>query len=227
MNKSYLEVVYDEKRTPKTDYPDKLARYLHKRFELNEGDKLLEIGPGRGDFLLAFKKIGLLCYAVDIEVDPNLSKEVDVKKGNVERGQLPYDDGEFDVVYHKSLIEHLESPNELMKETYRVLKPGGKVIILTPDWASQMKVFYEDITHKRPYDRTALADTLMMYGFKNITAEKFHQLPAVWKIPPLKIITAIMRVFLSTPVARKIAKVTHIKFFRWAVELMVLGVGEK
>jgi len=227
MSRSYLEVVYDEKRTPKSGYPDKLANYLCKRSGLEKGDKFLEIGPGRGDFLLAFKRLGLNCYGVDIEVNPNLSKEVEVKSGDVERDKLPYADSEFDVVYHKSLIEHMDSPDNLMREAYRVLKPGGKVIVLTPDWVSQMKVFYEDITHKRPYDQTAVRDALAMGGFRNIVVERFHQLPIVWSLPPVKFVTAFLRIFLSAPGGRRITKFTRIKFFRWAVELMVLGVGEK
>lgn len=114
-----------------------------------------------------------------------------------------------------------------MKETHCVLKPGGKVVILTPDWSSTMKVFYEDITHRRPYDRTALRDTLAMYGFRDIEVERFHQLPIVWKIPAIKIATGLLRLFLPTIPARKITEATGIKFFRWSVELMVLGVGQK
>lgn len=227
MSSSYLDVVYNEKRTPKTDYPYQLAKYLSRRFELKSGGKLLELGCGRGDFLLAFKKLGFECEGVDREIHPDLAKEVKLHKADLEKDNLPFPDNTFDVVYHKSLIEHFYSPNHLMQETYRVLKPSGKVVILTPDWVSTMKVFYEDITHCRPYDKTAMADTLAMYGFKNILVENFHQLPPVWKYPILKFFTWFLRLLLSGLSARKLAEATGIKSFRWAVELMVLGVGVK
>jgi len=114
-----------------------------------------------------------------------------------------------------------------MKETYRILKPGGIVIILTPDWVSQMKVFYDDFTHSRPYSKTSLNDILSVYGFLKVRTELFKQLPVLWKYPFLKIFSEFFRLFLSTPLARKITNLTKIKFIRWSVELMVLGYALK
>ena len=227
MNGSYLYTIYNEERTPKTNYPYQLARYLSHRFSFKENGKLLELGCGRGDFLLAFKKLGFECQGVDKEIHPALAEEVKLSKTDIEKERFPFPDNTFDVVYHKSLIEHFYSPDHLMKETYRVLKPGGKVVILTPDWVSTMKVFYEDVTHRRPYDTTALKDTLTMYGFKNIEVERFHQLPIVWKNPATKIVTGLLRLLLSAISARKITELTGVKFFRWSVELMILGTGTK
>ncbi len=227
MSTDYLKVVYNEERTPKTSYPAKLAGYLSGRFSLKKNGTLLEVGCGRGDFLLAFKNLGFRCSGIDKELDTALSSQVELKKTNLESERFPFEDNTFDVVYHKSVIEHFYSAAHLMKETYRVLKPGGKVVVLTPDWVSQMKVFYEDPTHCRPYDTTSLADTFAMHGFKNVHAEKFHQLPVAWKFPPIKGIAAFLRIFFSTPAARAFSRFTGIKFFRWAVELMVLGVAEK
>jgi cyclopropane fatty-acyl-phospholipid synthase-like methyltransferase len=52
--KDYISAVYDEKRTPKTDYPSQLIAYLIDRFALKTGVRFLEIGCGRGDSLLVF-----------------------------------------------------------------------------------------------------------------------------------------------------------------------------
>jgi cyclopropane fatty-acyl-phospholipid synthase-like methyltransferase len=54
----YIEVVYDEEGRSKTDFPDKLAAYLFDRFNMKKGQKLLEPGCGRGEFLNGFKKCG-------------------------------------------------------------------------------------------------------------------------------------------------------------------------
>jgi len=226
--KDYVDVVYDEKRTPKTKYPAKLARYLSNRFNFKSGFKLLELGCGRGEFLEAFQKEGLDCYGVDLsshclENNPNLKVScVDVVSVN-----LPYADNFFDVVYHKSFLEHFYSPDKIMKETLRVLKPCGQVIILTPDWASQMKTFYEDFSHCHPYTKDALRDLLEVFGFSNIKTENFYQYPAIWKYPVMKILSRLLQFLISISVARKLTKLTGIKYFRWSVELMILGYGEK
>ena len=56
----------------------------------------------------------------------------------------------FDVIYSKSVIEHFYYPEKILKEAYRVLKPGGIIITLTPDWEFIYKSFYEDFTHRTP-----------------------------------------------------------------------------
>lgn len=226
MAENYLQTVYNEKRTPKTNYPDKLVAYLSKRYKLVRGQSLLEIGCGRGDFLLAFKRAGFQCAGVDREVLPELATQVEVKRADISQA-LPYPDNSFDIIYHKSVIEHVYSPEKLMKESLRVLKPGGVLIILTPDWITQMKVFYEDITHCRPYDTTALADAYTLHGFTGVKTEVFYQLPILWKFSLLKMFAWPFRFFVSVRFARTLTKLTGIKFFRWSSELMVLGSGKK
>jgi hypothetical protein len=101
------------------------------------------------------------------------------------------------------------------------------LIILTPDWASQMKIFYEDFTHCRPYTVSALRDALEIYGFLEVNAELFYQYPAIWKYPVIKILSRLMGLVFSTPAARRLTELTKIKYFRWSVELMILGYGKK
>jgi hypothetical protein len=101
------------------------------------------------------------------------------------------------------------------------------LIILTPDWITQMKVFYEDITHCRPYDTTALADAYTLHGFTGVQTEVFYQLPILWKFPLLKMFAWPFRFFIPVRFARALTKLTGIKFFRWSSELMVLGSGKK
>jgi SAM-dependent methyltransferase len=226
---SYLKVVYSKTRAPKTTYPSKLVKYLIKRFKLKKGDRLLELGVGNGDFLGEFKREGLDCYGVDREFSPDLKSDLKIKKVDLTRRKLPYSNDSFDVIYHKSVLEHFYSNQVdfIMKESCRVLKKGGKLIILVPDWVSQMKTYFEDYTQVHPYDSLAIADLLGIYNFKKIKSEKFYQLPVVWEYRSLRYLSWFLGIFLSTSAARKITEITGWKFIRWSVELMVLGYGEK
>lgn len=219
VKKNYLDVVYNKKRTPYTDYPYKLASYLFKRFNLKEGMQLLDIGAGRGEYMQCFSSLAIRCFGVDI----CRSELQEVAYTDICTDILPYKSNSFDIVFHKSLIEHLPNASNLMNETYRILKPGGRVIILTPDWRSQMKIFYEDPTHVHPYDVYSIRDLLELSGFRNVESERFFQLPVVWKHRSIKAISRVLSLFLSIEVARA----TRIKFLRWSVELMVLGTGVK
>lgn len=59
---------------------------------------------------------------------------------------LPYNDSTFDCVFSKSFIEHFYYPEQIIQAIYRILKPGGTVITMTPDWDVIYKMFYEDYT---------------------------------------------------------------------------------
>jgi len=227
-NNDYVSIIYDEKRTPKTDYPKKLISYLSESFGLQGSIKLLELGCGRGDFLLEFQNFGFECKGLDRD-ESSVKNEygLEVKQCDLANDVFPYDDESFDVVYHKSVLEHMYDPGNLMSETMRVLKPGGKLIILTPDWHTQWKNFFEDFTHSRPFDVMALSDLLKIYGFKNTIIEKFYQLPVIWKMPAIKVFSKLLQLIINVYGGRWLTKLTGIKYFRWSVELMILGYGEK
>jgi SAM-dependent methyltransferase len=47
---------------------------------------------------------------------------------------LPFADASFDVVFSHALLEHLREPEKAIAEFRRVLRPGGKVAVCSPDW---------------------------------------------------------------------------------------------
>lgn len=220
MKKDYLSVVYDEDSHPYTDYPQQLCNYLFQSFGLKKGMKMLEPGCGRGEFLSNFKKLGLDVYGVDISPEADtFTSEFTVKVCDVENEALPYDDDTFDVLYSKSFIEHLHNPGKYLEEANRVLKPGGLLLTLVPDWEANYKTYFDDFTHRTPFTRVSLVDAYMMYGFEDVTAYRFRQLPIVWKYPELNYFCAAISPFI--PVR------TKNKFLRWSRELMLIGIGKK
>ena len=48
-------------------------------------------------------------------------------------GELPWPDCRFDVVTANMVVEHLENPNSVLKEVFRVLRPGGSFLFVTPN----------------------------------------------------------------------------------------------
>lgn len=198
------------------------------RFSIEKGMNVLEIGSGRGEFLNEFRDEGLICDGIDIDSQATTYIEnINISTLDVSKDKFPFPDSHFDLVFHKSVIEHMYSPENMMNETMRILRPGGKVIILTPEWNSQMHVFYEDITHCRPYNLTTMKELFEMFGFKTQTVEIFRQLPSVWQSKLPLFIARLLTLLYSTTTGRWLNRITGIKFFRFAVELMVLGVGEK
>ena len=216
----YIDVTYDKKIRPYTGYPLQLCKYLFDRFNMKFGVKLLDVGYGRGEFLRGFKNLGLDAYGLDYEKPQSqLLNGIETKYADIEKEPFPFEDQMFDVVFSKSVIEHLFDPENFMRECRRVLKPTGRIIVMTPDWVSQMKIFFDDYTHRQPYTVTAIEDILNIFDFKEVHSELFYQLPLLWKYPILKVVSYFVRIF--TPSTIK----SRIKFIRWSVELMVLGTG--
>jgi SAM-dependent methyltransferase len=56
---------------------------------------------------------------------------------------IPVEDARYDYIFFNQVMEHLPQPHLVLKELFRVLKPGGKLIYTAP-------LFYEE--HEQPYD---------------------------------------------------------------------------
>lgn len=219
---NYLETVYDMKSHPVTAYPNELARYLIARYNISQEAKLLDVGCGRGDFLNAFRDEGLRAYGVD-SPSKNGFIPVDCYAGGVdlETDTISFPDSEFDVIFTKSVLEHIHRPSNILNECYRVLKPGGRIIAMVPDWKTCMYIYYDDFTHVQPYTVDALRDALKMFQFRDVESEAFYQLPIVWKYPCVKVLCKMLQ--LLGPVK----KVHKNKFYRFSRELIILASGIK
>lgn len=219
----YLKVVYGEGVRPHTDYPSKLVKHLFDSFNMEPGMKILEPGCGRGEFLKEFKNLGMEAVGLDMSEESRelLSKE-DIKfiLSNVEADdRLPFPDDSFDVIYNKSFMEHLEHPDVFLIEAQRILKPGGLILCLIPDWESNYITYYDDFTHKTPFTKTSLEDIYKICDFESIEVIKFRQLPIVWKYPYLN--------YFCAAISPLIPVRTKNKFLRWSRELMLVGSAYK
>ncbi len=101
----------------------------------NKKGKLLDVGCGSGEFLALMRDAGW--DVAGVEPDPlaaKLAREqygVFVSEGTPERVQFPEES--FDAITLSHVIEHVYDPIALLGECRRLLKPGGKVVVVTPN----------------------------------------------------------------------------------------------
>jgi ubiquinone/menaquinone biosynthesis C-methylase UbiE len=97
------------------------------------GDRVLDAGCGR--HLQFSKELADRAQVVGIDIEPRLATDNLGSPFGVtgDVSQLPFPSDCFDVVISRSVIEHLQNPLKAFQEFYRVLRPGGKVILLTPN----------------------------------------------------------------------------------------------
>lgn len=125
---------------------------------LQAGQSLLDLGTADGALVKVAQSRGL--HANGLDVTDGIDFETD---------RLPFDDDTFDTITGVSLIEHLRSPNVMLREIMRVLKPGGAIIFVTPNWRFSSKIFYNDPTHVHPYTDTSMRFLLKGAGFEQVT----------------------------------------------------------
>lgn len=101
------------------------------------GGKLLDIGCGRGESLVAAQELGWHAQGVEPSEDfVRYGREqlgVEVQQGFIEN--INYPDAAFDVVFLSAVLEHVYEPLALLKECRRLLRPGGLLFIDVPNEA--------------------------------------------------------------------------------------------
>lgn len=131
---------------------------------------VLDVGAGQGHGLLPLARAGWRDL-IALDRDPfNLERFREqhgfrVLRCDAERERFELADASVGAVLCLHLIEHLADPANLLGEVRRVLRPDGRLFLVTPDWRKQFKIFYRDPTHVRPYDAVALGRLLRMHGF--------------------------------------------------------------
>ena len=125
-------------------YDERCNDYARDRFRkvVDEGeqfDSILEVGAGTGFFVINLWQAGCIdgaVHATDIsEGMLSVCKRngaehgltIATRQGDAEA--LPYDDDTFDLVIGHAFIHHLPVPGKAIQEMYRVLKPGGTLVI--------------------------------------------------------------------------------------------------
>ena len=152
------------------------------------GTRVLDYGCGHGSYLADFHANGVRISGAEFAgnlVDACCAHDLDVRR--VENpDQIPFDDGEFHVVYLMQVFEHIRDPNGFMAELNRVLKPGGTLYIAVPNNKSVWrKVFGKNWVsgwfapfHLFHYDHKTLSLIASRHGFK--TVKSWSNTPDSW-----------------------------------------------
>ena len=136
--------------------------------------RMLDIGCGNGERLPLFAAVGWSQVAgVDVDPDAIQSAQAlgrEVKLGSMD--SIPYSSGSFDFLFLHHVVEHVYSVEEGLQECFRVLRPGGKVYLLTPNANSRLHRYYgkywrglEAPRHLRIHTMGSLRHALCKAGF--------------------------------------------------------------
>jgi 2-polyprenyl-3-methyl-5-hydroxy-6-metoxy-1,4-benzoquinol methylase len=186
--RTYDERYYQEMVAEARELPPKLAEKLAYWFafsgqELRAGADALDAGCGAGTLakfltLRGQRVVGVDAFAVPVTLATGIVPEARFLVADLNE-PLPFADESFDLVLSYEVIEHLTRPEVFAKEALRVLRPGGAVVLKTPNRLDFYRMadpllgrtWYadEDHTHVRYFGQFGLARLLRRAGFVDVS----------------------------------------------------------
>lgn len=165
--------------------------YLNERIPFNEcdGSDILEVGCGLGNDLSRFAAAGAHVTGVDIS-----NRAIDLSRANFEQRSLSgtftqmngedlqFDDNSFDLCYCHTVLQFTPDPGAMVAEIHRVLKPGGRAIIMALNRRSWLmflqrvmktEIDYMDAPEYHLFSAADLRQMMGRFSELNIVMERF------------------------------------------------------
>lgn len=173
-----LEKYYDKYWTDALDIID------HKRLafiinEIEPGQEVLEINCGLGILANKMVKKGANVTVTDMSLvalrrTSCKDKKIKVNHLDLDIHTLSFEDNKFDVIVSNSMIEHVFFPDNTIKEGVKVLKNGGKFVIMVPNighWRFRLWL----LLGRFPYIGNTPTDTLHLRFFTSNSIKKLGE----------------------------------------------------
>lgn len=151
--------------------------------------RLLDIGCGSGHRMKQMLSLGWRASGIDFDekaVSAARQRGLDVSCGTIPGKWFP--PNSFDAIIMNHVIEHVPNPIELLAECARILKPGGQVVMTTPNNASLGHRLFkmnwrglEPPRHLHIFCRSSIESLLKKAGFQHIFVRTFDS-AYVWRL---------------------------------------------
>lgn len=166
---------------------DNFNRWMYNTIKPHCSGNILEVGSGIGNisqfFLADNQEISLSDLSTDyfrilenkFSNYPNLKGlfTLDFAEKELET-KYPQLIGQFDTVFALNVLEHVPDHEQAIRNCYKLLKPGGKLVILVPAFQSLFNQFDVALEHQRRYTPKTLKKVMSIPGFKLVHCQFFN-----------------------------------------------------
>lgn len=129
---------------------------------------VLEIGAGHCHWINAVRAASRLAIDVwpGIATHASAGVETRVLDAGRDLSQLPA--GEFDAILASNVLEHFEpdTASRMIGEAAALLKSGGRMIIIQPNYRYAYRSYFDDYTHRSIFSDVSLVNLLRSHGFR-------------------------------------------------------------
>lgn len=121
------------------------VRHLMPKYVCDLGPvRILEVGCGDGRLYRQLRSYGYARQYVGIDVADylirdNEGRHPEAEWKSAEAYDIPFEDGAFDVCFSLYVLEHLVYPEFALREMARILRPGGRLVLVFPDFAESRR----------------------------------------------------------------------------------------
>lgn len=159
--------------------PDYIANYFHLRKNLNslKNKEVLEVGSGTGMMSAYLGKLGANIHLVDVSKtalrfakDYYRKQNIPVKLYNVDAFKMPFRSCSFDYVWNGGVVEHFNDEMKILmlKKMWKLVKPGGKLLVCVPNAADIPFMIAKKILEIRKKWAFGVEDDLTTRRMKNL-----------------------------------------------------------
>jgi 2-polyprenyl-3-methyl-5-hydroxy-6-metoxy-1,4-benzoquinol methylase len=142
-----------------------LLRYLDVKMPASSSVKLLDVGCGTGAVLEALAK-RYDAHGIDSSPDAvAFCRERGLANMKVGLLEDVSENCSFDILTFFDVVEHVADDAGLLRNAYRILKPGGRILITVPAFPSLWSRHDEILHHQRRYTRAQLRSLVQGAGF--------------------------------------------------------------
>ena len=111
-----------------------------EEYALPVKSRVVEVGSSPPFLTVAMKSLGYDVVGLDLKperfAEVCLSEDLEIRKIDIEFDRFPFESNSVDVVMMNEVFEHLRFPVSTVSEVNRILKPGGILLLSTPNLRS-------------------------------------------------------------------------------------------
>lgn len=208
---------YSQYETQEPEYLATFTEDVRRIAEFTPSGRVLDVGCGYGYFLQCALDAGYDAYGIDLS-PAAVKLAAERYPGRVFCGALEevpeIQDRRFDVIFGSHLIEHLTEPGAFLETASRLLRPGGLVVLVTPNIKSLLArvsgsrwVSFKIPEHVSYYDPATITTLLTRGNFTVRAVDPAYQYYA------LPFVSSRVRELLH-PVSRVVPPVENLRFLR-------------